>query len=467
MLGRGVAAGGASVVAAACRARDSGMGAGGASDGDAARARKAVRLEFWGDPPATGSNQRTDQLAAWNAAHPDIQVRFGATKTTGQGTEAVQALLAAAAAGTPPHVVDFDRFQVATFAVRGVWRALDDLVRRDRYDLRRFAPALLDEAKGVDRRLYALPRSADVRLLYWSKDLFQESGLDPERPPQTWEDLQHAAVRLTRSDGAGGLARLGFHTQEDESHLHLFAWQAGGGFQSADGRHATLPIAANQQALQWMMDVMAAQGGWPTINAFRGTWSADARGGFLSDQLAIRYSTNGRAGSTIARLRPEMRFGVAPPPLRRTGDRPLTWSGGFCYTMSAGIAEAGESWALMQWLVSEPGLVAGYDGDAARAKALGGVYAPGLSGQPALDQRLLARYRTGLPLVDRVPEVVAQVMPFTRTREVSIAATALWDAVSSAQVQAVTREKSVPQAFQDNNVLAQRALDDAWANVRT
>ena len=29
--------------------------------------------------------------------------------------------------------------------------------------------------------------------------------------------------------------------------------------------------------------------------------------------------------------RPDMKFGAAQPPLRKAGDKPLTWSGGFSY----------------------------------------------------------------------------------------------------------------------------------------
>jgi ABC-type glycerol-3-phosphate transport system substrate-binding protein len=308
-----------------------------------------------------------------------------------------------------------------------------------------------------------------VRLLYWNKDAFQEAGLAPETPPGTWEELRRAALRLTRRDGAersDGLTRLGFHTQEDESHYLLFAWQAGGGFLTSDGRKATFSTVPNQQALQWMVDLMRDQGGVPAANTFRDGWGRNEQHAFLTGQLGMRYSTNGRAGSTIARYRPDLRFGVAPPPVRRTGDRPLTWSGGFAYTMCAGAPEADASWALTTWLISEEGLRAGYDGDAARARAAGGAYAPGLSGQPALDRRLSAHYRTGLPLVDAVPDLAIRSLSYTRFREHSLAATALWDAASVCQAQAISQEKSVQQALADANTRAQQALDEAWAGVR-
>jgi multiple sugar transport system substrate-binding protein len=162
-----------SVALAACGAP---AGTGGsdaaASSGQAGASlakRAPVNLEFWGSPPSSGSNARTDQIDAWYAKYPNLKVTFGATKTTGQGVQAVTAILAAVAAGSPPDAVDFDRFQTPAFTVKGVWQALDNYIKRDKFDTSRFAPLIVPEAKGPDGKWYALIRSTDNRLIYWNK----------------------------------------------------------------------------------------------------------------------------------------------------------------------------------------------------------------------------------------------------------------------------------------------------------
>ncbi|NDB21767.1 MAG: hypothetical protein EB020_12950, partial [Proteobacteria bacterium] len=107
----------ASIVATAC-----GVGSDASGGGSAAaplKDRKAVSLEWWGDaPPATGTNQRMDQIKAWNDKYPNLQVKYGANAATGQGVEALEKFVAAIASGTAPNGLDFDRFQVATYANR-------------------------------------------------------------------------------------------------------------------------------------------------------------------------------------------------------------------------------------------------------------------------------------------------------------------------------------------------------------
>jgi multiple sugar transport system substrate-binding protein len=448
-------------------------GAGGASrgvqDGSGAGApprpgQPPATLEFWGGPNGA---QRQDQVGAWNGAHPEAQVRFSAVPAVGQGTEALRALAAAVAAGKAPQVLDFDRFQVASFANWGVFRALDDLLKRDRVDLARFAPVALEEAYGLDGRLYGLPSSVDDRLLYWNKDRFAEAGLDPERPPSTWDELATAALQTTRRDGAGALDRLGLDVGQDQATLHLFAWQNGGAFQSPDGKRATLPLPANAGALLWMADLLRAQGGAEATRRLRQRWPAadGPQHPFLSGELAMQYQLPDWAGSVLARYRPETPFGVAPPPRRGQrgqGDEVLTWSGGYSYVVGRDAPHPAPAWAFVLWLTGEAGWRVAFDGERERARAAGGVFVPGMTGQPALDARFLEQYRPGLPALDAVLELARALLPRARVRERSIAAAELWDGVLGAQAEVLAEQAPPPEALERRNGTVQRALDQAW-----
>ena len=424
--------------------------------------RKPVQLEWWGDaPPATGTNQRMDQIAVWNQKFPNLAVKYGANAATGQGLEALQKFVAAIASGTAPNGLDFDRFQVATYANRKAFAALDDYVKRDKYDLKRFVPATVDEAMGLDKKLYGIPRSTDCRLLYWNKDLFREAGLDPEKAPGTWDELRQASTRLTKRN-AVGFDRLGFHTEEGQSHFHIFGWQAGGSFQSPDGKRATLTLGPNQEGLEFMAATMKDLGTWDALKAYRDGWGKDAQQAFLVGQLGMVYQTNNYI-STIARFRPDLKFGAAQPPTKKAGDKPMTWSGGFSFAVVRDSKEQDTTWELVKFLASEDGFAAGYTGDEARAKGSGGVFVPPMSGQPEFDKKMFSKYKTGIGDVDKVPDTAVSMMQHTRFRELSIAAQYLWDGVKKSQLEAVSLAKSSTQTLSENNAVVQKALDDAWA----
>jgi len=387
-LAAGSAAMGAlALVACGPQAAGGGQAGGGTAQGGLEK-HKPVTVEYWGDPPpADGKNFQMDVFDAFQQKYPNVKVNYGATKTTGQGVDAVAAITAAIVAGSPPNFVRFDRFQSPAFAAKGVWQVLDDYAKADKFDWGRFAPLIVPEAKGItDGKYYALIQSTDDRLLYWSKDAFQEVGLDPEKPPATWDEFKQMAIKLTKRN-PNGFDRLGFNSEYGQSHYHIFAWQNNGSFQSQDGKQATLPQAPNQEALQWMTDLMKDLGGFAPLDDFRKSWGTNAQHPFLVGQLAMIYETNGLA-NTIAKFRPDMKFGAVQPPLKKAGDKPLTWSGGFAYNMVKDSKDKDVSWELMKFLVSEEGYTIGDEGDSQRAKQVSGYFVPGMSPDRARQEAL-------------------------------------------------------------------------------
>jgi multiple sugar transport system substrate-binding protein len=68
--------------------------------------------------------------------------------------------------------------------------------------------ARLDE-KTVNQDLghnYYVPLGVDVTAMIYNKELFKEAGLDPEKPPQTWDEFLAAAEKIdalpARADGS-------------------------------------------------------------------------------------------------------------------------------------------------------------------------------------------------------------------------------------------------------------------------
>ena len=65
------------------------------------------------------------------------------------------------------------------------------------------APDISDFFKGdvaqysIGDKLYGAPFTSDTNVLYWRKDLFEKAGLDPNKPPTTYDQMQEYAVKLT------------------------------------------------------------------------------------------------------------------------------------------------------------------------------------------------------------------------------------------------------------------------------
>jgi len=62
-----------------------------------------------------------------------------------------------------------------------------------------------------DGKLWSFPFNKSVPVLYYNREMFQEAGLDPDKPPATVEELHEYARRLTRdTDGDGKADVLGY-----------------------------------------------------------------------------------------------------------------------------------------------------------------------------------------------------------------------------------------------------------------
>lgn len=95
--------------------------------------------------------------------------------------------------GNAPDVAAIDQIWLGPFVDSG--RLLDlDPVAAD-LDLDDYLDPFVDVATS-DGTLYAIPTTTDVRGMYWNRDAFEEAGLDPESPPETWSELLDAAEAL-------------------------------------------------------------------------------------------------------------------------------------------------------------------------------------------------------------------------------------------------------------------------------
>src|SRR3984893_10205547 len=135
------------------------------------------------------------------AAHPDIK----ATPVyTGSYDETLIKTRSATQAGKPPAAVIMSANFLTDLVIEDEIVAFDDLIAKDGSSdekfIRQFFPAVHGNAV-IDRKVYGVPFQNSTPLLYYNADHFREAGLDPDRPPQTWDDLVNAARKLTNREG--------------------------------------------------------------------------------------------------------------------------------------------------------------------------------------------------------------------------------------------------------------------------
>jgi sn-glycerol 3-phosphate transport system substrate-binding protein len=166
-------------------------------------AEAATEIELFFPVPVDGQLARNMAalIKEFNAAHPDIK----ATPVyTGSYDETLIKTRAAIEAGKPPVAVIMSANFLTDLVIENQILAFDDLIKGDGQSndafMAQFFPALHANAV-IDRKVYGVPFHNSTPLLYYNVEQFREAGLDPDRPPQTWDELTVAAKKLTRREG--------------------------------------------------------------------------------------------------------------------------------------------------------------------------------------------------------------------------------------------------------------------------
>lgn len=404
---------------------------------------KPIELVVWGlgeGESQIGRVAAMDEFERrWNAdsTRPPLKI----VKSVQGGRMNPQRLMTAIAGGAPPDVVNQDRFSIGGWASRGAFLPLNPLMeaddRTDPLAVRRedYFKACWEEAV-YEGSVYAVPNSSDARVLFYNMDLLEAAGYVDEqgraKPPTTWAELKEYAVRLTVENADGSHERIGFIPNYGNSWLYLYGWQNEGRFMSADGETCTLDDPRIVEALEYMKEVYEALGGRAAVESFISVFQAGALDPFLNGKVAMKIDTNGFMG-TVARWRPDLRFGVAPAPRPEAyAEEPLTWSGGFSWAIPRGAKHQDAAWQFIRWMSGVEAAKIEHQALQRYNKARGRLYVPGISANARVNEWTLGNIVENSRELERYGfaehyKTCVRMMQYSRFRPVTPVGQLLWD----------------------------------------
>jgi multiple sugar transport system substrate-binding protein len=265
--------------------------------------------------------------------------------------------LVTVSAGSPPDLFYTGRSALADWGIQGVALRLDDRIAKSKVISKdNFIAHALEEG-GWQGKVYGLYWSADARMFYWNKDLFQTAGLDPEQPPQTWDDFSTAMQKLTKTGTDGTIQQLGINPTYDSVGAHYWEawfWELGGSYLSSDGTKVTIANDMGANALDWMVKQAQIQGGWDKITTY---WTAAGKDagkntssfgwGFGLQKVAM-FIEVGDAITSLQKLWPSVHYGLGGIPAASTGKR-ASVRGGYYWVIPSKAAHPDTAWDYMEW----------------------------------------------------------------------------------------------------------------------
>lgn len=249
---------------------------------------------------------------AFNAGQERIEVQVFTT------SQVQRKVLMATAGGIPPDIAGLMCSEVVPYADKNALLPLDDYATAAGITSERYISRYWDLCyyRG---HLWALPSTVTSLALHWNKRLFREAGLDPEHPPETIEQLDEYAGRLTRRDAQGDITQIGFMPAEPG----WWPWAWGGFFGGRlwNGKDTiTTTAPENLRAFEWVRGY-ADRLGVKALQVFASGFGnfSSPQNPFLSEIVAMELQ-GVWMHNFIANYAPHLEWGAAPFP--HPSDRP-------------------------------------------------------------------------------------------------------------------------------------------------
>ena len=214
---------------------------------------KKVEITYWQYFYQTKKDTINELIEEFEKENPDITVKHLTFPYENYNTKVASSV----PAGIGPNVINLYYGWLPTYIDAGYLQPLPT---------DHFSPAQIEKdffplvkAAKINGSYYALPTAVRSLALIWNKDRFQATGLDPESPPKTLDQMVEFAKKLTKTDQAGNITHPGMTVDINKQMHHwvreILVRQFGGAPYSDDNRTVTYNNQAGYNGFEFFVDL--------------------------------------------------------------------------------------------------------------------------------------------------------------------------------------------------------------------
>jgi sn-glycerol 3-phosphate transport system substrate-binding protein len=310
-----------------------------------APAPRLIRLTFYYPVGVAGPLARVidEMVGEFNKQTPDVEV---VPVYSGDYDPTMQKVQTAVMGGNPPDIAIVEISEMPSLLAMDAIVELDAYVRGEGSGwLRDFFPAFLQNSYS-DGKFYAVPFQRSTPVFYWNKDAFKDAGLDPDRPPATWEELEDYARKLVKRDAAGTVQRWGVTISGgwNDWLFEAFVRQNGGELLNYERRQLRFDTPEAVEALRFWVKLTNDLKVAPPHS----TW-ASTPPDFVAGRTAMLYHSTGIL--TFLKNSARFPFGVAFMPRKKQYGAEVG-GGNFYVFKRIPKAHQDAAWRFIRWMVT-------------------------------------------------------------------------------------------------------------------
>ena len=271
---------------------------------------KQINLKFYYPVGVSGPLAKVidGMVSQFNKENPGIKVT---PVFAGSYFDTMTKVQATIMGGNPPDVAILLSVDLFSLMDMDAIVSLDDFIASSKDGeayIKDFFPAFMENST-FGGKVWSIPFQRSTPILYYNKDAFREVGLDPNKPPKTWDELVAYGKKLIKKNSKGEVTRWAVAIPISGGHIWTFEpfpIQAGlDGLASDDGKSVFFNHNLTKRALQFVYDLSRKYGimqkgliGWGKLPSE-----------FLAGRIAMIYHSTGSL--TFIRKNAKIDFGVA------------------------------------------------------------------------------------------------------------------------------------------------------------
>lgn len=282
-----------------------------------------------------------EMVEAFNNSQDEIKVKevYNADMYPGL----MQNLQAEVASGHHPSIVmigyNYLKYFAANFNYVSPNTIIDDYVPSDsNYLSDTFLENILTLAQ-VNGEQIGMPFSISTPILYYNADLFKAAGLDPDKPPVTWEEVREYSKQISEKTG-----NYGFYMQEYADNWAVQGLLEGNGARMlSEDDKATFASKEGIEAYQLLADMVLVDKTALHITADEGFQT------FINGKVGMLVGSSAKIGTVESASNFDLRG--AEFPLFGDKERRIPAGGNFLPIMAQTEAEQKASWEFIKFIM--------------------------------------------------------------------------------------------------------------------
>lgn len=318
-----------------------------------ASAKVTLRFSDWHMAEAHWLKALEEAKAIFEERYPDIKITFEPVSYGEKETK----YITASEAGQAPDVMHLHAYSLRAFIEKGYALDLTPFISKEKADFLDAwyaLPLTLCKSQG---KVYAMPGDYMAQVLVRNTELFKEAGLDPAKPPKTWNEfLEYAQALTVDKDGdfkvdQWGFGMIGAKSPGFELRFSPFVWSFGGDYLTEDLKHSALDTPGAIEAIKFFVSLYREYGVVPPGATAFGP--SDVRTQLAQKKVAMNIGS-GWTAPIVDSMNPELGayevLEYAPVPVKR---KAITSAWLSAWIISPNSKHPQEAWEWTKFITSK------------------------------------------------------------------------------------------------------------------